>query len=105
MFSSVLRGHPDQERQQDGQKNGGHRDGTDPDEETRPQQGRRLGNTPAEQQLPHCLTELMERHGDGGGQSVRVGLGSVVEGEGEGGGGGEVGVGVSRRRRVFKKTK
>lgn len=56
-----LRGHPDDEGQQDGQQGGAGGHSSEVEEQTRSQHRRRLGNTPTQQQLPHCLTELRKR--------------------------------------------
>lgn len=56
-----LWGHPDEEGQQDGQQGWAGGRSSEVEEQTWPHHRRRLGNTPTQQQLPHCLTELMKR--------------------------------------------
>lgn len=57
-FRVCSRGHPEDEGQQDGQQEGAGSHSSEVEEKTHSQHRHRLGNTPTQQQLPHCLTEL-----------------------------------------------
>lgn len=57
-FHVRSRGHPEDEGQQDGQQEGAGGHGSEVEEQTHSHHRRHLGNTPTQQQLPHCLAEL-----------------------------------------------